>query len=44
MHVRCDISDSPSIIRYLKPLTSDVFIARFVDYHFNESVFSPLGG
>ena len=36
--------DSLSIIRYLEPLTGDVFIARFADYHFNESVFPPLGG
>ena len=36
--------DSPSIIRYLEHLTGDVFTTRFVDYHFNESVFSSLGG
>ena len=30
--------DSPSIIRYLEPLTGDVFTAHFVDCHFNESV------
>ena len=36
--------DSPSIIRYLEPLTSDVFTACFVDCHFNESVFLSLGG
>ena len=36
--------DSPSIIRYLEPLTEDVFIARFTDCHFNENVFPPLGG
>ena len=36
--------DSPSIIRYLKPLTGDVFRARFADCHFNETVFTPLGG
>ncbi|RVW81532.1 Retrovirus-related Pol polyprotein from transposon TNT 1-94 [Vitis vinifera] len=35
--------DSPSIIRYLEPLTGDVFTARFADCHFNESVFPPLG-
>ena len=34
--------DSPSIIRYLEPLTSDLFKARFNDCHFNESVFPPL--
>jgi hypothetical protein len=36
--------DSPSIIRYLEPLTGDVFKARFEDCHFNETVFPPLGG
>ena len=36
--------DSPSIIRYLEPLTRDVFTTRIVDCHFNESVFPPLGG
>ena len=36
--------DSLSIIRYLKPLTSDVFKARFEDCHFNETIFLPLGG
>ena len=36
--------ESSSIIRYLEPLTGDVFTARFVDCHFNESVFPPLGG
>ena len=30
--------DSPSIIRYLEPLTDDVFTAHFADCHFNESV------
>ena len=36
--------DSPSIIRYLEPLTGDVFKAHFEDCHFNETVFLPLGG
>ena len=36
--------DSPSIIRYLEPLTGDVFTARFADCHFDESVFPTLGG
>ena len=36
--------DSPSIIRYLEPLTGDVFTVLFVDCHFNESVFPLLGG
>ena len=35
--------DSPSIIRYLEPLTGDAFIACFANYHFNESVFPLLG-
>ncbi|KAL0552297.1 hypothetical protein IC582_011405 [Cucumis melo] len=34
--------ESPSIIRYLEPLTGDVFTARFVDCHFNEINFSTL--
>ena len=36
--------DSPSIIRYLEPLTGDVFKARFEDCHFNETIFPPLKG
>lgn len=36
--------DSPSIIRYLEPSTGDMFLARFADCHFNETVFPPLGG
>ncbi|KAL6576893.1 hypothetical protein OROMI_011169 [Orobanche minor] len=36
--------DSPSIIRYLEPLTGDIFTARFADCHFDETVFPPLGG
>ena len=36
--------DSPSINRYLEPLTGDAFKARFEDRHFNETVFPPLGG
>jgi hypothetical protein len=36
--------DSSFIIRYLEPLTGDVFKARFEDCHFNETVFPPLGG
>ena len=35
--------DSPSIIRYLEPLTGDVFIGHFAGCHFNESVFPSLG-
>ena len=37
--------DSPSIIRYLEPLTKkNVFRARFAHFHFNEIVFPPLKG
>ena len=36
--------DSPSIIKYLEPMTGDVFRARFADCHFNETMFSQLGG
>ena len=35
--------DSPSIIRYLEPLTGDLFTARFADCHFYETVFPSLG-
>ena len=35
--------DSSSIIRYLEPLTDDVFKVCFTDCHFNESVFPSLG-
>ena len=31
--------DSPSIIRYLEPLTGDIFKARFNDCHFNKTIF-----
>ena len=34
--------DSPSIIRYLGPLTGDAFTVHFVDCRFNGSVFPPL--
>ena len=36
--------DSPSITRYLKPLTGDFFTTRFADCHFDETVFPSLGG
>jgi hypothetical protein len=36
--------ESPTIIRYLEPLTSDLFTARFADCHFDETVFPSLGG
>jgi hypothetical protein len=35
---------SPSIIKYLEPLTGDIFTARFADYQFDETIFSILGG
>ena len=36
--------DLSSIIKYLEPMTGDVFRARFADCHFNETVFPQLGG
>ena len=36
--------DSPSIIKYLEPMTGDVFRAQFADCHFNEIMFPQLGG
>jgi transposase InsO family protein len=36
--------ESPSIIKYLEPLTGDQFTARFADCHFDESDFPILGG
>ena len=36
--------DSSSIIKYLEPMTGNVFRARFADCHFNETVFPQLGG
>ena len=35
--------DSPSIIRYLEPLTGDAFKARLADCEFDESLFPKLG-
>ena len=35
--------ESPSIIKYLESLTGDVFTARFVDCHFDETIFPTLG-
>jgi hypothetical protein len=34
---------SPSIIKYLEPLTEDLFTARYTDCIFNEDNFSTLG-
>ena len=36
--------DSPTIIKYLEPMTGDVFRAGFADCHFNETMFPQLGG
>ena len=36
--------ESPSIIKYLEPLTGDIFTARFADCQFDESIFLELGG
>ena len=35
--------ETPSIIRYLEPLTGDIFTVRFADCQFNEVVFPTLG-
>jgi hypothetical protein len=35
---------SPSILKYLEPLTGDLFTARFADCIFNEDHFLALGG
>ena len=34
--------ESPSIIKYLEPLIRDLFMARFVDCHFDELIFPTL--
>ncbi|XP_019240264.1 PREDICTED: uncharacterized protein LOC109220263 [Nicotiana attenuata] len=36
--------ESPSIIKYLEPMTGDLFMARFSYCHFDESVYPTLGG
>ena len=36
--------ESPSIIKYLKPMTGDLFKTRFVNCHFYEWVYPTLGG
>ncbi|GJY33133.1 hypothetical protein Tco_0417602 [Tanacetum coccineum] len=36
--------ETSSIIRYIEPLTCDLFTVRFADCHFDEAVFSKLGG
>jgi hypothetical protein len=35
--------DSPSIIRYLEPLTNNIFKARFENCYFDENIFTSLG-
>jgi hypothetical protein len=35
---------SPSILKYLEPLTGDLFMTRFADCIFNEDYFLALGG
>jgi hypothetical protein len=35
---------SPSIIKYLEPLTGDIFTARFADCQFDEIIFPILRG
>ena len=35
--------ESPSIIKYLEPMTCDLFTARFAECHFNENIFPKLG-
>ncbi|GKF17379.1 hypothetical protein Tco_0062297 [Tanacetum coccineum] len=36
--------ETSSIIRYIEPLTGDLFTARFTNCHFDEAIFSELGG
>ncbi|KAL0289899.1 UNVERIFIED_CONTAM: hypothetical protein Scaly_2688200 [Sesamum calycinum] len=36
--------ESPSIIKYLEPMTDDQFTARYLDCQFNETIFPVLGG
>ena len=36
--------DLPLIVRYLEPLTRDLFTLRFADCHFDETIFMSLGG
>ena len=35
--------NSPSIIQFLEPLTGDLFIARFMDCHFDKPNFPSIG-
>ncbi|KAL0347825.1 UNVERIFIED_CONTAM: hypothetical protein Scaly_1798500 [Sesamum calycinum] len=36
--------ESPSIIKYLEPMTGDQFSARYLDCQFNETILPVLGG
>ncbi|KAK4708664.1 hypothetical protein R3W88_029589 [Solanum pinnatisectum] len=36
--------ESRSIIKYLEPRTENLFTARFVDCHFDESLYPTIGG
>jgi hypothetical protein len=36
--------ESLLIIKYLEPLTSDSFTTRFIDCHFDETLFPTLRG
>ncbi|KAJ0557827.1 putative RNA-directed DNA polymerase [Helianthus annuus] len=36
--------NSPTIIKYLEPMTGDMFTARYADCHFDETIFPVLGG
>lgn len=38
------LTNSPSIIRYLRPLIRDVFTVRYANCHFGESIFPQLRG
>jgi hypothetical protein len=35
---------SPPVIKYLEPLTGDVFTAHFADCQFDDTIFPILGG
>ena len=36
--------ESPSIIKYVEPLTGDLFTTQFIDCHFDETTFPILQG
>ena len=35
--------EAPSIIKYLEPMTENLFKTRFADCHFDESIYQTLG-